>query len=178
MKNLCLRKLNYIKHHRVWFISLAGVVIVGMASAVYFLQPKGIKTTEIYGVSQGEITKGENTASNPKILQTNTELTYLSTEITPTTKGANAAVLKWEQSGESEGATVELRTKNSGKWTNWYPASHPEDRKDDTPVPHSALVIGTDIEKIQNVTLAEIQSVAAKYLNQQQRSIVSLSPKK
>ncbi|MBL7557537.1 MAG: insulinase family protein [Bdellovibrionaceae bacterium] len=36
----------------------------------------------------------------------------------------------------------------------------------------------TDIEKIQNVTLAEIQSVAAKYLNQQQRSIVSLSPKK
>lgn len=36
----------------------------------------------------------------------------------------------------------------------------------------------TDIEKIQNVTLAEIKTVAAKYLNQQQRSIVSLSPKK
>lgn len=36
----------------------------------------------------------------------------------------------------------------------------------------------TDIEKIQNVTLAEVKSVAAKYLNQQQRSIVSLSPKK
>jgi zinc protease len=36
----------------------------------------------------------------------------------------------------------------------------------------------TDIEKIQNVTLADIKTVAAKYLNQQQRSIVSLSPKK
>lgn len=36
----------------------------------------------------------------------------------------------------------------------------------------------TDIEKIQNVTLAEIKTVASKYLNQQQRSIVSLSPKK
>ncbi len=36
----------------------------------------------------------------------------------------------------------------------------------------------TDIEKIQNVTLADIKTVASKYLNQQQRSIVSLSPKK
>jgi zinc protease len=36
----------------------------------------------------------------------------------------------------------------------------------------------TDIEKIQNVTLDNIKAVASKYLNQQQRSIVSLSPKK
>lgn len=36
----------------------------------------------------------------------------------------------------------------------------------------------TDIEKLQSVTLDDIKSVAAKYLNQQQRSIVSLSPKK
>lgn len=36
----------------------------------------------------------------------------------------------------------------------------------------------TDIEKIQNVTLAEVKDVASKYLNQYQRSIVSLSSKK
>lgn len=34
----------------------------------------------------------------------------------------------------------------------------------------------TDIEKIQNVTLVAIKSTAAKYLNQNQRSIVSLVP--
>lgn len=36
----------------------------------------------------------------------------------------------------------------------------------------------TDIEKIQNVTPAQIKTAAAKYLNQYQRSIVTLSPKK
>lgn len=36
----------------------------------------------------------------------------------------------------------------------------------------------TDIEKIQSVSLNDIKMVAAKYLNQQQRSIVSLSSKK
>lgn len=35
----------------------------------------------------------------------------------------------------------------------------------------------TDIEKLQSVTPAEIKAAAAKYLNQNQRSIVSLSPK-
>lgn len=36
----------------------------------------------------------------------------------------------------------------------------------------------TDVEKLQSVTLADIKTVASKYLNQYQRSIISLSPKK
>lgn len=106
------------------------------------------KTSEIKNVNVGTI-KGENVSASKDTLQTRTQLVFESKEIKPNIKGANAAVLKWGQAGDDEGSKVELRINNSGTWSRWSPASEADDRKDNTPVPHSALIVGTDIEKIQ-----------------------------
>ncbi|NCU30779.1 hypothetical protein EOM57_03150 [Candidatus Saccharibacteria bacterium] len=118
---------------------------------IYVLDKKEetvIKIAEIKKVGKG-VMIGNNTYQSSKLLKTESNLTFLSDEIISPTPHANAAVLSWDQTDGGEGATLEIRTNNNGTWSEWVVAGDPDERKDNTPITHTALIIGDRIKKIQ-----------------------------
>lgn len=130
---------------------LVAVIAGGLGAHLYANRPAEIKTGEITDIAS----HGQVTASNKSLdiqydkLQapTNETITYESQPIR--LSGENAAVLAWDQNGET-GVTTEVRTHNGNNWTPWVESLHVDGGKDGVEIKKSStLVLANTIKELQ-----------------------------
>ena len=97
----------------------------------------------------GLVIKGSNTSEKKNHAMTSSTLVYESKILVSPKPEANAAILHWEQEDNPGEAMAAFRIFDGKEWTKWIESSTDADRKDGTSAPHAALVVASQIHKIQ-----------------------------
>ncbi len=136
-------------------IRIAAVItVLAVAGVLLLLWPQTektkITTDKIPGDNgRGVVIEGKNNSRKPGYLQTNSSAVYQSQVIDSPKPQSNAAILHWKQQDNNGEVVAAFRLFDGNRWSKWVESSSEDDRKDNTPVPHSALVIGNQIHKVQ-----------------------------
>ncbi len=140
---------------RVWYIAGLSAVAVLLATS-YGL--KGWHRTEINTVDINQANTGINitgsvSSKKPSIsnlqAKPGTKITAQSRTIDFKQVPANAASIRWQQTGEN-GVSLQVRTFNGVNWTPWTEAMQNDDRKDGTPQTEaSTLILAQNIDRLE-----------------------------
>lgn len=144
-----LDQTRLTKRNVAIMFSVLMVLVIGFLSYSWYDSRQVVIKSNNQQVTEGKISSGTSVAQKKAHIQTDSKLTFESKIIKPDIKNANAAVLKWSQDGADSGVDVELRTNNDGVWSEWSEAAGADERKDNTPVPRAALILGENIKLVQ-----------------------------
>ena len=134
-----------------------GILVLALilfAGVFWTLRPEPesaeITTDKIPGdQGRGTVTKGQNKSDSPGRLKTDDEVVYESTVLDSPKTASNAAILHWNQAGETGEVVAGFRIFDGKTWTNWVESPSDHDGKDGAAVTHAALVLADKIHKIQ-----------------------------
>ncbi|HEY1085854.1 MAG TPA: N-acetylmuramoyl-L-alanine amidase [Candidatus Saccharimonadales bacterium] len=127
--------------------------------------------------------KSETAPTPPKKLQADAAQTVVySADPVTVHKKANAVVLNWDQGG-NQGVSIEVRTQNNKKWSDWTSIdTTDDDRKDDSPEDDTAastIVLADKIDSFQyKVTLRGSSRAPSDFVSLTESTLLAIDSSK
>ncbi len=142
-----------ISKKRIITIGFLSVSLTVILLSIYLVSnaPVKIHTDEISQAGNSGVVRSSSTTppTKDKLQATNSDTVSYESNIIDITAKSNAAVIEWDQTGDS-GVEMEVRTNNGSNWTPWTEADEVDGGRDDVAAQRSStLILANNIDEIQ-----------------------------